>query len=253
MTFKKAHTITLLAFTLLLSTYAQAQKASDRINAFSEKFFMAHEAEYGAWGDEISALIGINNCIKESPKTYANTTCGNTEKTIEEVMTRMESEEFTKLSNSTQAGLATFIEVLNVTIGDKRNQIEEGDKPIKTLSETEHYIKHNVKIYEFKTDIYTARDNKILWGITFKLKNTGNKTLKKVEITIYFYNKDKVAIYEKKYYPTSDAPLKPNYIFQMPKNKFIGTTDVPSEWVNGSISQEITVIEFDKAEKEGVK
>lgn len=84
------------------------------------------------------------------------------------------------------------------------------------------------------------------WGVFGEIKNTGNRTLTKVEITIHYLDEYGDTIYEDNHYPvlvsswsSDNKPLKPNY-----SEKFgYGTDDVSSEW-SKKIKAYVTDIEF---------
>jgi len=85
-------------------------------------------------------------------------------------------------------------------------------------------------------------------GVFAEIKNTGNHTLKEVEITVYCLGSDGKPIFEKKYYPVlvsefsadeSNQPLKPSYV-----RKFgVNMEDAPSEWHKG-VDVKVTGVEF---------
>ena len=87
----------------------------------------------------------------------------------------------------------------------------------------------------------------------FGIKNNGDKTLRKVELTVYFLNAENKPIYEETYAlvnsgniltlgetlePGKSVELKRNDCFKLDK-------DLP-EWKEGNAKFEITGIEFDK-------
>lgn len=84
-------------------------------------------------------------------------------------------------------------------------------------------------------------------GIFGEVKNTGNRTLKEVEITVYCLDQNGNPVYEEKFYPVlvtkysfgDNSPLKPHYA-----EKFgYKLDDAPSEW-SGQVEVNITNIEF---------
>jgi hypothetical protein len=87
-------------------------------------------------------------------------------------------------------------------------------------------------------------------GVFGELKNTGDRTLSRVEITIYFLDKAGQPIYEKNYsavlvsdyaYGDQGKPLKPGY-----SQKFgVKADDAPSEW-DRKVNVKVTDIEFAK-------
>ena len=89
-------------------------------------------------------------------------------------------------------------------------------------------------------------------GVEFKLRNRGSKTLSKVEVTVYFRDAQGNIISEEDYLPVLVSSysldpsklLKPNYIWQMERDKFYQAKTVPSEWQEGNVQAKVTEIEF---------
>ena len=90
-------------------------------------------------------------------------------------------------------------------------------------------------------------------GVEFKLKNKGDRTLRKVEVTVYFKDHSGAIIAEEDYNPVlvtkysfggDNKPLKPNYIWQLERGKFLQAKSVPSEWAKGKAEARITDIDF---------
>lgn len=148
---------------------------------------------------------------------------------------------------------------LNNNIVEASAKVDELNKKIRLFEEKQAYI-NKVKILDLKVakgypkyleglEEYLDSSD-YYWGVFGKIKNTGNKTLKEVELTIYFLDKNGQRIYEDKYYPVltsslnftgdGDKPLKPNYIVDFGYK----TDDVPSEWAK-KIEAKITNIEFE--------
>ena len=129
--------------------------------------------------------------------------------------------------------------------------LEETQSELKIFEEKQDYI-DKISLYELSARYYdTYVDDKVP-GVTFKLKNNGDRTLKKVEVTVYFKDENGAIIFEEDYNPVlvseysigDNKPLKPNYIWSMGKNKFYKAESVPSEWKAGAVSAKITDIEF---------
>lgn len=85
-------------------------------------------------------------------------------------------------------------------------------------------------------------------GVFGEIKNTGDRTLSKVEITIYCLDRNGKPIFEKTYHPvlvsewsiTDNQPLKPNY-----SRKFgVKLDDAPSDWAR-KVKVEVTDVEFE--------
>ncbi len=84
-----------------------------------------------------------------------------------------------------------------------------------------------------------------VWG---EIKNTGDRTLKKVEITIYCLGSDRKPVFEKTYHAVlvtemsfgdSNLPLKPGYSRQFG----VKMDDAPSEWTK-KVDVKVTSVEF---------
>jgi hypothetical protein len=118
-----------------------------------------------------------------------------------------------------------------------------------------NYVRTSLKLYDFEARYYETTLEEKVAGVTFKMRNAGNRTLDEVEVTIYFKDSHGVTITEEKYYPVlvsrfnleDKKPLKPNYIWQLESGKFYTAKRVPSEWKEGSAEALITHIQFAKA------
>ncbi len=90
-------------------------------------------------------------------------------------------------------------------------------------------------------------------GVTFKLKNNGDRTLDKVKVTVFFNDENGNIIFEEDYHPVlvsdyslyDNKPLKPNYVWRNERGRFYSAKSVPSEWKTGDVTAKITDIEFD--------
>jgi hypothetical protein len=136
---------------------------------------------------------------------------------------------------------------------EAKEGVEKTKKEIQAFEEKQAYI-GNVVLYDLKARYYATYLNDKVPGVEFKLKNKGNRTLKEVEVTVYFKDSTGAIIAEKTYHPVlvseysfsgDNKPLKANYIWQLERGKFYKAESVPSEWKEGAISAKITNIEFD--------
>lgn len=106
-----------------------------------------------------------------------------------------------------------------------------------------------LKLYDvragYESDLLDGRVA-VVWG---KLKNSGTKTLSKVEVTAYFLDPTSTRIYEESYpavlagalsFSSDDSPLKPGYI----RTFGFKATGCPKEWKAGAVECAITGIEF---------
>jgi hypothetical protein len=112
----------------------------------------------------------------------------------------------------------------------------------------------NLQIYDFKTHYYSSFGEGRIPGVEFKIKNNGSETLKKVKVTVYFKDAKGNTIAEEDYTPvlvsnfnfmSDNKPLKPNYIWQMERGKFLSAKSVPSEWKEGAAEIQIKDLEFE--------
>ena len=129
-----------------------------------------------------------------------------------------------------------------------KERLKETKEEIKSFEEKQTYIK-NVVIYDLKAKYYnkTYISSEGIPGVEFKIKNKGDRTLKEVEVTVYFKDASGVIIAEESYRPVKNTTnlLKPNYIWQK-RGEFYRADSVPSEWKEGAISAKITNIEFEE-------
>ncbi len=142
---------------------------------------------------------------------------------------------------------------LNSEMLDAKDGLEKTKKEIKLFEDKQAYIK-NIVLYDLKAKYYKTYLEEKVPGVEFKLKNKGDRTLKEVEVTVYFKDVNGTVITEEDYHPilvtnysfTGDnKPLKPNYVWQMERGKFYKADSVPSEWKEGAVSAKITNIEFE--------
>ncbi|MGB0315362.1 MAG: DUF2939 domain-containing protein [Parvibaculales bacterium] len=108
-----------------------------------------------------------------------------------------------------------------------------------------------VRIYGLEAKRYSTFSNKNVAGVKFKLRNEGKKTLGLVKVATYFGDEKGQIIFEKvftpvnveKFFDASD-PLKPNYIWQLEKDKFFPIDNMSDEWKLGEVKAEVIDVEF---------
>lgn len=132
--------------------------------------------------------------------------------------------------------------------------LEETKNEIALLQAKKDYIS-KVKLYDFKSKYYEQYSSKKVPGVDFKLKNNGDKSLTRVEVTVFFKDANGNIVSEEDYNPiivtkrsfsNDNKPLKPGYIWQMERGTFYTAKNVPSEWKEGSATATITDIEFEE-------
>jgi hypothetical protein len=115
------------------------------------------------------------------------------------------------------------------------------------------YLKNSIELYDFRASYHEPKYEAKTAGVEFKLKNKGNRTLDKVEVTIFFKNAKGQIIAEENYSPVfvthysfsrDNNPLKPGYIWQLERGSYYPAKRVPDEWKEGSAQAQITDIVF---------
>ncbi|MGI9271756.1 MAG: hypothetical protein ACR2QT_08280 [Woeseiaceae bacterium] len=136
---------------------------------------------------------------------------------------------------------------------------EKSERKTKTTAsetdpDTAAYIANGLELYEVSSGLKKTYSGTVP-GVNFKIKNVGDRSLDRVEVTVYFKDANGNTIAEEDYHPVlvseysrsgNNTPLKPGYIWQMENNKFYTAKQVPSEWKEGSINAAITEIRFSK-------
>ncbi len=82
------------------------------------------------------------------------------------------------------------------------------------------------------------------YSVVGEVKNTGDKSVKSLEVTIYCLDKQGNPIYECSSYPVNDVfdePLKPNYSRKFSTS--YGLTDAPSDWAK-KVNVKVSKVEF---------
>jgi len=123
-----------------------------------------------------------------------------------------------------------------------------GAQDVKLKQEKLDYIREHLEVYEIKAEFrQTVFGNEPV--VSGKIKNKGDRTLKKVEITAYFLDSNRNVIFENSYHPVLDSsygdktPLKPNYIQPFAYR----CEKVPSEWAEGQVRVSVTQVQFEDA------
>jgi len=156
--------------------------------------------------------------------------------------------------NKLRAALAKLDEVLELKseMVEAKKERDEVQRDIREFDEKQAYI-DKVILYDLKGVYYETYLDKRVPGVEFKLRNTGDRTLKKVKVTVYFKDASGTVIHEQDYSPVlvtefsfsgDNKPLKPGYIWQLERGKFYKAEAVPNEWKEGSVSAKVADIQF---------
>ena len=120
-------------------------------------------------------------------------------------------------------------------------------------SERAAYIANNLELYDVTVKYMDSLLDGRVPGVLFKLRNMGDRSLDKVEVTVFFKDVNGKIIAEEEFLPVlvteysfsgDNKPLKPGYIWQMDRGKFYSPKSVPSEWLEGAVDVSITDIRF---------
>lgn len=137
------------------------------------------------------------------------------------------------------------------------NSYSRADSTSEIAKEKNNYIQQNLVIYAFTARYQDSEFDGRVPGVSFKIRNSGSRTLNEVEVTVYFKDSKGSIISEKQFYPvlvtkygSDNNPLKPGYIWQMEAGHFYAAKNVPSEWQEGNAMVKITDIEFLDSEKQ---
>ncbi|MBW2076787.1 MAG: hypothetical protein JRI71_04425 [Deltaproteobacteria bacterium] len=160
-----------------------------------------------------------------------------------------------KKDNKLHGALEKYKKVLELDskLVAAKEGLREIQKAIQATQEKQEYIINSIVLFNFSARYYANYLDARVPGVEFKLRNKGNRTLREVEVTVYFKDSSGAIIAEEKYNPifvgsfsaSSNRLLKPNYIWQMERGKFYTAKSVPSEWEEGSVTAKITNIEFE--------
>jgi len=151
------------------------------------------------------------------------------------------------------AALGKYRQALSLE-GD-RVQAKRGLERVRTKIENLHrkaYLS-SVKLYAFKASTIDTREGRNIPAVRFKIRNQGDRTLSKVEVTVYLKNSFDKIIAERVFHPVvvspyplwgHDTPLRPGQTWQLRRGKWYTIKDAPSEWEIGNAEAAITYIEF---------
>ena len=156
-----------------------------------------------------------------------------------------------KKSNKLHGALKKYEQVLELDseMVEAKKDLEKIKDEIKSFKEKQAYIEkvalRNFRVSQGKK--YGFGDP--VPGIFGTIVNNGDRTLKEVEITVYFFDKNGTIVGEEDFHPVlvsefsfgdDNKPLKPNYV----KDFGYSVEDyAPSSWA-GKVKGEITNIEF---------
>lgn len=160
-----------------------------------------------------------------------------------------------KRDSKPQEAIEVYSKVLQLDgdSSDAQGGMNEAKLEIENLRLKQEYMR-NVELYDFEAKYFKPMFEEKTPGVTFKLRNNGDRSLSEVKVSVFFRDRNNKVISEDYYYPVnssswssdSRAPLKPNYIWQLERGKLYTAKSVPDEWQEGNAIARITDIEFAK-------
>ena len=146
-------------------------------------------------------------------------------------------------------------------VGQQDQALEEESKDPEELQKAEAALPEEnvkqdyiakVKLYDFEATRINTYTNKNVPAVRFSIKNEGERTLNKVEVTVYFKDANGSVIFEEDYYPvlvseyslSDNKPLKPNYIKRQAEGTYYTIEQLGPEWKTGAAEAVVTDIEF---------
>lgn len=123
----------------------------------------------------------------------------------------------------------------------------------KLQKEKNEYIAQNLTLYDLEARYRQSLLDGRVPGVTFKIKNKGNRTLNEVKVRVVFQDAAGKNIAEEEYYPvlvsesgfgSDNKPLRPNYVWSGKSDEFYTAKSLPSEWKSGAATASIVDIEF---------
>ncbi len=150
--------------------------------------------------------------------------------------------------------LETYAQVLELD-SDNVEAIEgtaSARRELAEIAERRAYAK-KIRIYDFKSRRYDTFGGEVP-GVRFNLRNEGDRSLKMVEVTVYFEDSSGAVIAEKNYHPVlvskrpgraGNKPLNSGKVWRMASDRFYKAASVPSHWEEGAASAQVTELEFE--------
>lgn len=154
------------------------------------------------------------------------------------------------------AGLPLFALILSLVfiatpiVVSLTHQAARERERIALKEEQDLYINYYVRVYDADVRYFNSALDGRVPGATFKIQNTGDRSLSRIELVIYFKGPTGQVIFEDSYVPVSnstlrnDRPLRPGYIWEIERGKFFAAKSAPSEWEEGSYEIKVSSISF---------
>lgn len=159
-------------------------------------------------------------------------------------------------SNKFEEALSKYKALSEISSGVEAAEagIEKTTEAMKEFTEKMNYM-DKVEITEFlakRIDTYLKKE---IPAVRISLKNTGDRSLDKVKVIVYFKDKAGNTIFEEDFHPVlvskysfsdDNKPLKPGYVKEMEKDKYYTLESALSDWQEGKAIAKVVDIEFTK-------
>lgn len=160
-------------------------------------------------------------------------------------------------SNKFEEALAKYKAMSEISSGVEYAEagMEKTTKAMAEFSEKMEYI-DKVKITEFLATRIDTYSKKAAPAVRISLKNSGDRSLDKVKVVVYFQDKDGNTIFEEDYHPVlvskysfsgDNKPLKPGYVNEMEKDKYYTLDSALSDWKEGKAVAKVVDIKFSES------
>lgn len=159
-------------------------------------------------------------------------------------------------SNKFEEALSKYKSLSEISSGVEAAEIgiEKTTKAMEQFTEKMNYLE-KIDITEFQAKRIHTYLKKGIPAVRISLKNTGDRSLDKVKVVVYFKDKDDNTIYEEDFHPVlvsrysfsgDNKPLKPGYVKEMEKDKYYTLESALSDWKEGKAIAKVVDIEFSK-------
>jgi len=131
--------------------------------------------------------------------------------------------------------------------------IEKQTEEENIATNKEFYISNNIELYDFEANYIDPTVDGRVPGVVFKIKNSGDRVLNQIEVTVYFHDAAGNTIAKEDFHPVLASgyfysfdrkPLKPGNVWQQESGRFFSAKSISSKWDEGNATAEITDIEF---------
>ncbi|MGY3728041.1 MULTISPECIES: DUF6694 family lipoprotein [Cobetia] len=216
---------------------------------------MSNEAQFNLNLQVIDGLTGDEVISKHQAEIERDKIIDEKRKQEERKVSALKKEAEQLLdSRKFKKALEKYEEMNQVPAGVRYAQagIENVKEEMHEFTEKNNYM-DKVVITEFEAKRIDTYTKKSVPAVRLSIKNTGNKSLDRVKIVVYFKNEKGVTIFEEEYNPVlvskysygdSNKPLKAGYVKEMEQDKYY-TLDTPlTDWAEGKAVAQVVDIEF---------